>query len=90
MRKHRRVAGFRIAALRARAVDINVMVIATTGSPEIKNPQDLSPALLNFLEECLRLQAEDRPNAGELLEHEFLKGSLASDEEIKKLLSTAK
>lgn len=62
-------------------------LIATIGSPEIKNPQELSPQLRNFLEVCLKLKAEERPVAVDLLEHEFLRGALASNEEIKKLLS---
>lgn len=62
-------------------------LIATIGSPEIKNPQELSPALRSFLDLCLRLKAEERPTSMELLEHEFLRGPLASNEEILKLLS---
>ena len=62
-------------------------LIATIGSPEIKNPQELSPQLRDFLEVCLKLKGEERPAAVELLEHEFLRGQLASNEEIKKLLS---
>lgn len=62
-------------------------LIATIGSPEIRNPQELSPALRSFLELCLKLRAEERPTSMELLEHEFLRGPLASNEEIKKLLS---
>jgi hypothetical protein len=62
-------------------------LIATIGSPEIKNPQELSPPLRDFLDVCLKLKPEDRPSAAELLEHEFLQGQLASNEEIKKLLA---
>jgi p21-activated kinase 2 len=62
-------------------------LIATIGSPEIKNPQELSPELRDFLNVCLKLKAEERPAAVELLEHEFLMGPFASNEEIKKLLS---
>lgn len=61
-------------------------LIATLGSPEIKNPQELSPILRDFLDLCLRLKAEERPSAQDLLEHPFLKGPLASNDEIKKLL----
>lgn len=61
-------------------------LIATIGSPEIKNPQELSPALRSFLDVCLKLRAEERATAVELLEHEFLRGPLAEKEEIKLLL----
>lgn len=61
-------------------------LIATLGSPEIKNPQELSPQLRDFLNVCLKLKPEERATAIDLLEHEFLRGSLASNDEIKKLL----
>lgn len=61
-------------------------LIATIGSPEIKNPQELSPGLRDFLAVCLKLKPEERATAVDLLEHEFLRGPLASNEEIKKLL----
>ena len=61
-------------------------MIATIGSPEIKNPQELSAPLRNFLEICLKLKPEERPSCQDLLEHEFLRGPLASNEEIMKLL----
>ena len=63
-------------------------LIATLGSPEIKNPQELSPPLRHFLDACLKLRPEDRSTAQELLEHEFLMvTTLAPNSEIKKLLS---
>ena len=61
-------------------------LIATIGSPAIKNPQELSPALRDFLACSLKLKPEERATAIDLLEHDFLRGPLASNEEIKKLL----
>lgn len=62
-------------------------MIATLGSPEIKNPEDLSPELRNFLDSCLRLKPEERAGADDLLKHPFLAGNLATDEDIKSLLA---
>lgn len=61
-------------------------LIATHGSPEIKNPEELSPQLLDFLQSCLQLKPELRPSAAELLKHPFLTGKLADYEEMKKLM----
>lgn len=62
-------------------------LIATLGSPEIKNPEELSPTLLDFLHSCLQLKAEDRPSAEQLLKHPFLATSnLAPYEDMKRLL----
>ena len=54
-------------------------LIATLGSPAIKNPQDLSPALRDFLRVCLQLQPELRPSAQQLLHHPFLDDARLAD-----------
>lgn len=63
-------------------------LIATHGSPEIKNPEDLSPQLIDFLHNCLQLKPESRPSAEELLRHPFLaQNNLAPYDDMKKLLA---
>jgi serine/threonine protein kinase len=62
-------------------------LIATHGSPEIKNPEELSPTLLDFLHACLQLKPENRPSAEDLLKHHFLASSnLASYQDMRGLL----
>ncbi len=48
-------------------------LIATTGKPEIKERDKLSPIFQDFLDACLETQVERRPSASELLRHPFLK-----------------
>ncbi|KAJ2079210.1 hypothetical protein H4R24_003934 [Coemansia sp. RSA 988] len=47
-------------------------LIATTGTPKIQNPESLSPVFRDFLSKALEVSAEKRPNATELLRHQFL------------------
>ncbi|KAI8100148.1 kinase-like domain-containing protein [Halteromyces radiatus] len=48
-------------------------LIATNGTPTLKNPEKLSRELKSFLAVCLCVDVRSRATAGELLEHEFLK-----------------
>ncbi|EFY95745.2 serine/threonine protein kinase domain protein [Metarhizium robertsii] len=48
-------------------------LIATSGTPPLRNPDKHSPLLKSFLARCLRVDAEQRASADALLEHEFLK-----------------
>ncbi|XP_039270762.1 serine/threonine-protein kinase PAK 2-like [Styela clava] len=48
-------------------------LIATNGTPEIQNPENLSPIFRNFLESCLEMDVDKRCTAKQLLSHPFLK-----------------
>ncbi|KAL1922467.1 uncharacterized protein VTP21DRAFT_10006 [Calcarisporiella thermophila] len=48
-------------------------LIATNGTPTLKNPQALSRELKSFLAVCLCVDVKSRATSAELLEHEFLK-----------------
>lgn len=42
-------------------------LIATNGTPQIANPQSLSPVFRDYLAKALEVDAEKRPDATELL-----------------------
>ncbi|KXX83454.1 Serine/threonine-protein kinase ste20 [Madurella mycetomatis] len=48
-------------------------LIATNGTPQIKNEQDLSPVFRDFLYFALKVDPEKRASAHDLLRHEFMK-----------------
>ncbi|XP_028904198.1 serine/threonine-protein kinase PAK 1 [Ornithorhynchus anatinus] len=48
-------------------------LIATNGTPELQNPEKLSPMFQNFLNCCLEMDVERRSSARDLLQHQFLK-----------------
>ncbi|KAI9303043.1 kinase-like domain-containing protein [Cunninghamella echinulata] len=48
-------------------------LIATNGTPTLKNPERLSRELKSFLAVCLCVDVRSRATAEELLDHEFLK-----------------
>ncbi|XP_060098064.1 serine/threonine-protein kinase PAK 2 [Heteronotia binoei] len=48
-------------------------LIATNGTPELQNPEKLSPIFRDFLNSCLEMDVEKRGSAKELLQHSFLK-----------------
>lgn len=48
-------------------------LIATNGTPEIQNPENLSPIFRRFLESCLEMDVDKRCTAKQLLAHPFLK-----------------
>ncbi|KAL9569976.1 hypothetical protein ACKAV7_006039 [Fusarium commune] len=48
-------------------------LIATNGTPHIKNEQDLSPVFKDFLYFALKVDPEKRASAHDLLRHEFMK-----------------
>lgn len=43
-------------------------LIATNGTPQIANPESLSPVFRDYLAKCLEVDAEKRPTASELLQ----------------------
>jgi serine/threonine-protein kinase CLA4 len=50
-----------------------LFLIATNGSPRLKQPEKLSKELIAFLSVCLHVDAHRRARANELLKHDFLK-----------------
>ncbi|KAI0630513.1 Pkinase-domain-containing protein [Trametes polyzona] len=48
-------------------------LIATNGTPQIANPESLSPVFRDYLSKTLEVDAEKRPTASELLQHPFFK-----------------
>ncbi|KAL1919810.1 uncharacterized protein VTP21DRAFT_1741 [Calcarisporiella thermophila] len=54
-------------------------LIATNGTPTLKNPQALSRELKSFLAVCLCVDVKSRATSMELLEHEFLKKAAPSE-----------
>jgi protein-serine/threonine kinase len=48
-------------------------LIATNGTPKLKNPDKLSPSFKNFLNRCLEVDVKSRATAEELLRHSFLR-----------------
>ncbi|XP_029286253.1 serine/threonine-protein kinase PAK 2b [Cottoperca gobio] len=48
-------------------------LIATNGTPELQNPEKLSPVFRDFLNRCLEMDVEKRFGGKELLQHPFLK-----------------
>ncbi|RPB20937.1 Pkinase-domain-containing protein [Terfezia boudieri ATCC MYA-4762] len=47
-------------------------LIATNGTPKLKEPEQLSRELKDFLGQALQVSPDDRSSAGELLQHPFL------------------
>lgn len=47
-------------------------LIVTNGTPELKDKESLSPVFQSFLDWCLQVEVENRANAIQLLEHEFI------------------
>lgn len=48
-------------------------LIATNGTPEIQNPENLSETFKDFLANCLEVDVQYRATASELLKHPFLR-----------------
>ncbi|KKY19181.1 putative protein kinase [Phaeomoniella chlamydospora] len=63
-----------------------LFLIATNGTPRLKNPNKLSRELKAFLSVCLCVDVKSRASADELLHHDFMKNgcSLASLSELLK------
>ena len=55
-------------------------LIATTGTPQIKNPESLSEQFKSFLAASLEVDVSLRPNATNLLEHPFLQMACPKEE----------
>lgn len=53
-------------------------LIATNGTPRLKNPDSLSKDLKAFLSVCLCVDVKSRASASELLNHEFLKNGCSA------------
>lgn len=50
-------------------------LIATNGTPKLKDPEKLSSVFRDFLAKCLEVDAEKRPTVAEMLKHPFLQKS---------------
>jgi len=50
-----------------------LFLIASNGKPLVKNPDQLSTLLYDFLDKCLEVEVELRPDASELLRHDFVR-----------------
>jgi serine/threonine protein kinase len=50
-----------------------LFLIASNGRPEVKEPSRLSAALSSFLDQCLEVEPDKRPDAADLLSHEFVR-----------------
>jgi len=50
-------------------------LIATNGTPQIANPEALSPTFRDYLTRCLEVDAEKRPDSAQVLQHAFFKMS---------------
>lgn len=48
-------------------------MIATNGTPRLRNPEKLGMSLKNFLSVCLCVDVKSRASSGELLSHDFLR-----------------
>ncbi|GAO18793.1 hypothetical protein UVI_02015140 [Ustilaginoidea virens] len=48
-------------------------LIATAGTPPLRNPTKHSPILKSFLARCLRVEVQQRASVDELLAHEFVR-----------------
>jgi p21-activated kinase 1 len=48
-------------------------LIVSSGIPPISNPETRSPEMLDFLDQCLKVDPKTRPSAETLLRHPFLK-----------------
>jgi serine/threonine protein kinase len=48
-------------------------LIATNGTPQLQNPEQLSDVFKDFLSKCLEMSVDKRSTASELLQHDFLK-----------------
>ena len=47
-------------------------LIATNGTPKLKNPESISNACKDFISKCLQVDAENRASVEELLVHPFV------------------
>ncbi|KAL0082806.1 Pkinase-domain-containing protein [Phycomyces blakesleeanus] len=47
-------------------------LIATNGTPQLQDPDSLSPIFQNFLSYCLEVDPDQRPSAAKMLRHPFL------------------
>ena len=54
-------------------------LIATHGTPDLREPDASSAALRDFLSKCLTVDPEKRPAVKQLLDHEFLKKAAQTD-----------
>lgn len=63
------------------------LVQAKSTTTPIPRPCNLSPELLDFLEQCFALDAKTRPSATNLLGHSFMKKDFSFDSPVTNLLA---
>ncbi|OMH82779.1 Serine/threonine-protein kinase CLA4 [Zancudomyces culisetae] len=61
-------------------------LIATNGTPALKNPELLSSQIKRFLAECLTVDVDSRATVRELLQHDFIRKSARSISVLRPLL----
>ncbi|ORZ04347.1 kinase-like domain-containing protein [Absidia repens] len=47
-------------------------LIANNGTPQLQNPEVLTDTFRDFLEQCLKVDCDQRPSSDDILEHPFL------------------
>lgn len=65
-------------------------LIATNGTPKLKEPEILSPLLKDFLDLCLKLSPDQRATAEDLLNDSFIKQEAASTSTLAPLVKLAR
>jgi serine/threonine protein kinase len=50
-------------------------LIATNGTPKLKNPEKISSACRSFLDRCLKVDVQERASTEELLRHPFMESA---------------
>jgi len=48
-------------------------LIATNGTPKLKNPEKVAPDFRDFLARCLEVDVDKRASMAELLQHPWMK-----------------
>ena len=55
-------------------------MIVSKGRPPFKREAEMSPEIKDFIDQCCKMNASDRPSASELLNHPFLQKACPFEE----------
>merc|ERR1712048_960339 len=66
-----------------------LFLIVTSPPPSLKNPSKWSPEFQDFLDQCLKMDPDERSSAGDLLEHPFI-DSAADESKLSKVVKDVK